>query len=218
MKRITALIAVLSLTMTVLMAQTVDLNDLDFKTLDNPGDTYTIFETTSEETITEESEEEGFVYAPNQKGDQFVRLNLALEVPVRPKQLSLGGTGTLSYGMFLSEDFSLSGKVSFAYSTTVGSNVFYFIPVTLCAQYQMMIRNLEIPLSIEIGGAIQSYIDRLYFGLVVKPEAGFFYRIAPDWSVGTYAGLYIMPQWYKDSANNYTGVISDIGLSVRYHF
>lgn len=220
MKRITALVAMFCLFITAITAQTLDLSDLDFEHLDEPGDSYTIFETeeTVETVTSETAENPDFIYKPNQQGDQFVRLNVALEIPFRPKQLKIGGTGTLSYGIFLTENFNLSAKASFAYTTTLGSNIFYFIPVTVCAQYQMLFRNFEIPVSFEIGGAIESYIDRLYFGLVLKPEAGLFYRVSPDWSIGIYGGLYVLPQWYSDSKYNYTGVISDIGLSVRYHF
>lgn len=220
MKRITALVAMFCLFITAITAQTLDLSDLDFEHLDEPGDSYTIFETeeTVETVTSETAENPDFIYKPNQQGDQFVRLNVALEIPFRPKQLKIGGTGTLSYGIFLTENFNLSAKASFAYTTTLGSNIFYFIPVTVCAQYQMLFRNFEIPVSFEIGGAIESYIDRLYFGLVLKPEAGLFYRVSPDWSIGIYGGLYVLPQWYSDKKHNYTGVIADIGLSVRYHF
>lgn len=222
MKRITASVAVFCLFITAITAQTLDLGDLDFEHLNEPGDTYTLFETTEEtETVTEVTTENGspdFVYKPNQQGDQFVRLNLALELPFRPAQLKAGGTGTLSYGMFLTENFNLSAKASFAYTTTLGSNIFYFIPITFCAQYQMLFKNFEVPVSFEIGCAIESYIDRLFFGLALKPEIGLFYRVSPDWSIGIYDGLYVLPQWYSDSKYNYTGIISDIGLSVRYHF
>lgn len=213
MKRILTLLIVLGIFCTFAAAQTLDLSNLNFDTTEEPDDAWTVAEGTASENAGPD-----FQYKPNQQGDQFVRLNLALEVPVKPKQLRLGGTGALSYGFFLSESFNLSAKISFAYTTTIGDNFYYFIPFTACAQYQFLVRNFEIPLSIEVGGALQSYIDRLYFGLVVKPEAGLFYRISPDWSVGAYAGLFILPQWYKDKTFNYTGLISDIGLSVRYHF
>lgn len=213
MKRIFSFLAVAMLLFTAVSAQTFnldELNDIDLGVSEESSVASDISEDKPAET--------DFVYKPNQKGDQFVRLNLALEAPVQPEQLKFGGTGTLSYGMFVTDSINLSGKMSFAYTTTIGGNIFYFIPFTICAQYQLLYGNFEVPLSIEIGGALQSYIDRLYFGFVAKPEAGLFYRISPDWSVGAYAGMYIMPQWYSDPEYNYTGYISDIGLGVRYHF
>lgn len=216
MKRITALLTLLGMFCTFAMAQTLDLGDLNFDIPDEPADEWVVF---SEESVSEDAEQgPDFIYKPNQQGDQFVRLNLALEAPVSPSQLRFGGTGTLSYGMFLTDNFNLSAKISFAYTTTIGSNIFYFIPFSLSAQYQFLVKNFEIPLSLDVGGAIESYIDRLYFGLVVKPEAGLFYRVSPDWSFGVYAGMFILPQWYSDKQYNKTGIISDIGLSVRYHF
>lgn len=221
MKRLTVSAAVFCLFLMAIAAQTPGIDDFDFETLDEPGDTFTFFETEETTVVSESDDETGnpdFVYKPNQQGDQFVRLNLALELPLAPKQLRFGGTGTLSYGMFLTENLNWSIKASFAYTTTIGGNVFYFIPLTFCAQYQLLFKNFEIPLSLDLGCALESYIDRLYFGLVLKPEAGFFYRISPDWSIGAYAGVFIMPQWYSDKQYNATGYISDIGLSVRYHF
>lgn len=218
MKRFLSLLAILSMLCSFATAQTYDFEGIDFDLpdyTDNQDDSWTI----AEGTISDSSDEAvDFQYKPNQPGDQFVRLNLALELPVKPAQLHLGGTGTLSYGIFLTDSFNLSAKLSFAYTTTIGDNFFYFIPFTLCAQYQILIKNFELPFSVEVGGAVQSYIDRLYFGLVAKPEVGLFYRVSPDWSIGGYAGAYIMPQWYSDDTFNYTGIIADIGLSVRYHF
>jgi hypothetical protein len=77
---------------------------------------------------------------------------------------------------------------------------------------------IEIPLYIGIGGAAQNYVDKSYFGLAIKPEVGFFYRFSSEWSFGALAGLYILPQWFRNSDYNYTGFITDISASVRYHF
>ena len=45
-----------------------------------------------------------------------------------------------------------------------------------------------------------------------------YYRTSTEWSFGFLAGLYILPQWYKDKEYNYTGFITDISLGVRLHF
>ena len=79
------------------------------------------------------------------------------------------------------------------------------------------IGKFEIPLFLGLGGAIERHNSNFYFGMIIKPEIGLFYRINPDWSIGATAGASIMPQWYKNPEYNYTGYILDAGVSVRYH-
>ena len=159
-----------------------------------------------------------YVFRASQKGDQYAKLNLSLNIPNKPEQLTFGGAGTLGYHVFLTDNFNLGGDVSFNYLKTIGNNVFYFIPFFLKAGYQFNTGKIEIPLYIGIGGAVQNYVDKSYFGLAIKPELGIYYRFSSEWSFGALAGLYILPQWFKNSDLNYTGFITDISASVRYHF
>ncbi len=163
--------------------------------------------------------EKEIVYEMNQSGDQYIALKLNLDIPYRPfKNLKLGGSGSLGYHHFLTNELTLGGNVSFAYTTTIGENVFYFVPIMFTTTYQFEIGKWEIPVLLEIGGAFQNYLDRMYFGLAIRPEVAGYYRFNPDWSFGIHTGLYVLPQWYKNTEYNYTGLIHDVGLSVRYHF
>ncbi|MGI5172953.1 hypothetical protein H0R92_05045 [Treponema sp. OMZ 840] len=159
------------------------------------------------------------VYKTNQAGDQFIILKLNLGIPYRPfKNLKLGGSGTLGYQRFITDGLILGGDISFAYSQTVGKNVFYFVPILFRAGWQFSTAKFEIPLSLGIGGAFENYMDRSYFGFALHPNAAFFFRYNRSWSFGAHTGLYILPQWYKNPKYNYTGIIHDMGLTVRYHF
>lgn len=159
-----------------------------------------------------------YVFRASQPGDQYAKINLSLNIPNRPEQLKMGGSGTLGYHFFITDNFNIGGDVGFNYLTTIGDNVFYFIPILFKAGYQFNIGKFEIPLYLGIGGSIQNYIDRTYFGLTIKPEVGVYYRTSSDLSFGVLAGVYVIPQWYKNRDYNYVGVITDISLSVRYHF
>ncbi len=167
----------------------------------------------------EEANEAPVVYEMNQSGDQFIALKLNLDIPYKPfGNLKTGGSGSLGYHRFITNDITLGGNVSFAYNQTLGSNVFYFVPIMFTTTYQFEIGSWEIPISLEVGGAFENYLDRMYFGLAIRPEIAGYYRFNTDWSFGMHTGLYILPQWYENSEYNYTGIIHDIGLSVRYHF
>ncbi len=166
-----------------------------------------------------ESEENIVVYEQNQQGDQYVALKLNLGIPYRPfGNLFIGGSGSLGYHHFILDDLTIGGNVSFAYNQTIGDNVFYFVPIMFTTSYHFNFRQWEFPVSLEIGASFQNYLDRMYFGLAIRPEIAGYYRFNQDWSFGGHTGLFILPQWYKDSTYNYTGLIHDIGISVRYHF
>lgn len=163
-------------------------------------------------------EDEEFIYKMNQKGDQFIKIGLMVDIPLRPTttQLKVGGSGTLGYMRFLNSNLAVGGDASFAYMTTIGKNVFTCIPLMAKVMYQFTVGKFEIPLTLGIGGAFQNYLGDTYFGLIIKPEAGAFFRYSPNWSFGANVGWNLMPQWTKDSS--YFGVIMDAGISARYHF
>ncbi|MBR6566909.1 MAG: hypothetical protein IKK79_08905 [Spirochaetaceae bacterium] len=163
-------------------------------------------------------EDEEFIYKMNQKGDQFIKIGLMVDIPLRPSvgQLKIGGSGTLGYMFFLNSNLAIGGDASFAYMTTLGDNIFTCIPLMAKVMYQFTLGKFEFPITLGIGGAFENYIGDMYFGLIIKPELGVFYRHSPDWSFGANVGWNLLPQWTKDSS--YFGVIMDAGITARYHF
>ena len=161
---------------------------------------------------------DNFVYKVNQKGDQLIKINLILNFPVLPKNLKIGGSGSLGYSYYFSDAFSVGGDASFSYSKTTGNNIFLFVPLTLKAGWQFSAGKFEFPLALSVGVAAQNYLDRSYWGLIVRPELGAYYRYSQDWSFGVQTGVSVLPQWYSNSEYNKTGCIISAELSARYHF
>ena len=180
----------------------------------------------TEETVTEPNteqittEEEDFIYKMNQKGDHLIKISLMVNLPFKPtmSQLHVGGAGSLGYMRFINSNIALGGDVSFSYATTVGNNIFTFVPIIFKAMYQFTLQKFEFPILLGIGGSFENYNDFTYFGLIIKPEVGVYYRYSPAWSFGATTGLNIMPQWSQQSETNYTGFIMDFALTARYHF
>ena len=159
-----------------------------------------------------------YVFRASQAGDQYAKVTLSLNIPNKPEQLKTGGAGTLGYHYFITDNFNIGGDIGFNYLTTVGKNVYYSIPFLLKVGYQFNSGSFEVPVYLGLGGTIQNYLDKSYFGLTIKPEVGVYYRVSSDWSFGVLGGVYIMPQTFKDKKYNYVGVITDISVGVRYHF
>ncbi len=165
----------------------------------------------------DEYQQNDYVFRLNQAGDTFLGMQLSVQIPFI-KNMKVGGAGGIMVSRFLTNYFALGGEVNFSYQTTIGSNTYYFIPLMIKGTFVIPVGKFEFPLSVAAGFVFQSYINRNYFGLIVKPEAGAFYRFSPGWSVGLIAGANILPQWYVNSSNNRTGVILSTSACVRFHF
>ena len=223
MKRLSILLFLVLLGTGMCFAQEAEAAIPDTENSAIPEEEITVPEDVSQDTSQDESqdsyiEDEEFIYKMNQKGDQFIKVGLMVNIPLHPAatQLKVGGAGTLGYMRFLNSNLALGGDASFSYMTTVGKNVFTCIPLMAKVMYQFTAHKFEFPVTLGIGGAFQNYIGESYFGLIIKPEVGAFFRYSPDWSFGVNVGWNMMPQWTKDSS--YFGVIMDIGATVRYHF
>ena len=220
MKRLSILLFLVLLGAGMCFAQEAEAAIPDTENSTIPEEEITVPEDSNPEDSDGDSyiEDEEFIYKMNQKGDQFIKIGLMVNIPLHPavNKLKVGGDGTLGYMRFLSSNLAVGGDASFSYMTTIGRNVFTCIPLMAKVMYQFTVNKLEFPITLGIGGAFQNYIGESYFGLIIKPEVGVFYRYSPDWSFGANVGWSMMPQWTKDSS--YFGVIMDAGVTVRYHF
>ena len=164
-----------------------------------------------------------YVFKINQAGDYFLKLNIAAGVPIFPNQLKFGMDLNFGAYYFFTSWFGLGGNISFNYNPTIGQKVFYYIPIMAEIFFQLEIWHFEVPIFFGIGGAFEHHSSNFYFGLVMKPEIGLFYRINPEWSVGASFATSIIPQWYthtnSQGEHNYNsiGYILNPGISARYH-
>lgn len=167
-------------------------------------------------------------YKLNEPGDQFINIGLMVTFPLnfggtfplyRSGQLSTGGAGVIGYHRFITSMFAVGLDVSFGYNPTIGENMFTYVPFVLCFTFQPTFKRFEFPMTMGIGAAVETYLNKTYFpGLVLKPEAGVYYRATPSWSFGIKGNFMYLPQWYNDSQYNDHGNFSSFVISARYHF
>lgn len=178
----------------------------------------------------DEDDRYDITYNLNQRGDQFINIGLMVTMPMnfggdfplyRDGNLNMGGMGMLGYHRFLTGWFALGADVCFGYNPTIGKNIFTYVPFMLNMTVQPWFRHFEVPLTLGVGAAMESYLDNTYFpGLVLKATGGVFYRVTPSWSFGISYDFMYMPQWYKgdDAKHNDYGLFSSFQLGARYHF
>jgi hypothetical protein len=139
-------------------------------------------------------------------------------IPDRCKLNPVGGTGFLTYSIFLNSHVFLGGELGGMFNATLAGNTMFIIPIGFKAGYQFIVKRFEFPLGLTVGFAPQRYLEKGYFGFFLKPIAGGFFRFNPDWSFGINTSWWWVPQWPKDSDKQINGNFIDINLSARYHF
>lgn len=160
------------------------------------------------------------------RGDQTFVIALGPLVPlfyynsegIQKTNVNVGGTGYLNYNYFFTPHFSVGGEVGGSFSSTVGANMLYLVPFGIRLGYQFIYNRFEFPLALTIGAANQGYLDKGYFGLILKPSAAVYWRFNPDWSFGLNADWWWLPQWFSDSSQTMYGNFLGITIAARYHF
>ena len=164
------------------------------------------------------------VSEPYSRGDTTFTLTLGVLLPAyfsgienNYHGLSLGGTGTLAFNYFLTSHFFMGGELSGTFSSSRRGNMLYMVPFGVKAGYQFLLGRFEFPVSLFIGAASQSYIEKNYLGIMLKPGASVFWRFNADWSFGLNAAWWFVPQWPKNGYN-VNGNFIELTLSARYIF
>ena len=158
------------------------------------------------------------------QGDRTFHITMGLLFPLyfsginnNNHGISMGGTGTLTFNYFLGPHFFVGGEITGSFNGTRGGNMLYLIPMGVRAGYQFLYRRFEIPVSIMLGVAPQRYINRGYFGPVLKAGVAVYWRYNMDWSFGLNTNLWIIPQW-PSNGHNVVGTFQELTLSARFHF
>lgn len=174
-----------------------------------------------------EQPESVFEYEAIRKGDKHILVNLGVSLPLfnigsdrvnSKTNLNTGGAGTIGFNQFLNSSVSLGGELTFAFNSTLGGNLYFFLPILFNVGFEPVLDRFHFPLTIGLGGAFQTYNSITYFGPMVKPRAGMYFQYSPDWSFGGNVEWSTIFQWYKAKENNRIGNILNINAGFRYHF
>ncbi|MDR0563265.1 MAG: hypothetical protein LBG73_11345 [Spirochaetaceae bacterium] len=172
------------------------------------------------------------------RGDQMLSVSVVAAFPtvfagssgVIDHNLFVVGMGiSLGYSYFLTPGFFVGGEIGGIATTSIAKNWLYIAPFGVKAGYQFtfhhtrlpgILRNFEFPVSLMVGGALQSYLnnDQNYLGFFLKPGVGAFFRFHQSWSVGINAEWWWVPQWTDDTSKDIHGHFFECTLTARYHF
>ena len=167
----------------------------------------------------------GIISSPYTLGDRNFIISLGVifptyfggEIENNNHGIRLGGTGSLAFNYFLNPHFFVGGELAGSFSATRGGNMLYMVPFGVRAGYQFMLYRFEFPVSVMVGGVANRYLERGYFGLIVKPNVSVYWRFSPEWSFGLNSAWWFVPQWPSNRHDVY-GNFMELTLSARYHF
>jgi hypothetical protein len=134
---------------------------------------------------------------------------------VKEGNIGVGGGGSLMYTYFLTSHLFIGGELGGMFAFTKGENALFIVPMGIRLGYQYILGRFEFPLSLLAGFAPQTYLQKNFFGLFIKPAASAFWRFNPDWSFGLNAAWWWVPQWADRTVY---GNFLELSLTARYHF
>lgn len=164
--------------------------------------------------------DDGYVYEQNGAGDQFIKINLGLIIPLNfEDQLHNGGMIELGYYRFLNGWFAVGGEINASYNVSIGDKIFVMLPFTLGVAFQPVVDKFEFPMLINIGMGYETFGNIDYFpSLAVKLCGGAYYRINEICSVGLNMNYLLVPQFFDDSSKDFAGNFLSFTIGARYHF
>jgi hypothetical protein len=158
------------------------------------------------------------------RGDKIFGISLGPILPtvfidkqegVKDANIGVGGGGSLAYIYFLNSHLFVGGELGGMFAFTKAENALFIVPMGARFGYQFIAGRFEFPLSLMVGFAPQTYLEKNYFGFFVKPSASAFWRFNPDWSFGLNAAWWWVPQWADRTVH---GNFLELSVSARYHF
>src|SRR6056297_4195619 len=135
-------------------------------------------------------------------------------------QLTLGGSGSLSWGSYLTPRFALGVELAGSFSFTPNGYVHSLIPITMFGEYLFKSGSFEFPLSLKGGFVINRVQDQLYMGPIAVPGISSYYNLNAEWGLGMSLDYWWVPEIYfgDKSENSSFGNHLELSFSARYHF
>ncbi|MFA5468438.1 MAG: hypothetical protein WC224_05200 [Sphaerochaetaceae bacterium] len=117
-------------------------------------------------------------------------------------RLKVGGYGSIRYQGFLNNYLALGGELGYIFAND-RSDLFTSVPFQAKLTYIPLQGTFEIPISVGLGFAYNSYGQASYFSMLATAEIGFSWFFKEDWGLTIGGGLQLIPELYvKDAPNN----------------
>lgn len=167
-------------------------------------------------------------YVAFEQGDGILSLTLGAKLPLAihdpnagafeaSTNMDPGFAFALSYVHFLNDYWAFGGDLAGAFIGTLADRRLFMAPLALRLVRAFSLDPFIIAPTAGFGMAITSLGEDKNISMLFKLGSSFYWRASSDISYGLNILFDIVPQLYKDSAQNRTGFFMDATLSVAYH-
>ncbi|MDC7224506.1 MAG: hypothetical protein PQJ60_12250 [Spirochaetales bacterium] len=183
-------------------------------------------------------QDEEYILSYHSKGDQTFSIEAGLFIPISSidptpngdgdsgdvfnslsGQMSLGGSGFLSYMGYLNGNLRVGGEFGGMFASSLNDNNFYMVPIMAKAAYDINISTFfTIPLYLSAGITLNSYDDYFSVDPIVKPGVGFNWNYNSEWTFIVKYDLWVIPEFTSEDNQSRIGLFSDLRFGVEYHF
>lgn len=135
----------------------------------------------------------------------------------------VGGLGSIRYQGFVNSYLALGGELGYQFTYDDGEDLFTSVPFQAKLTYIPLQGTFEIPLSVGIGFAYNSYSGYekpSFLSFLTTIEAGFSWYFKQNWGLTLSAGLDLIPEIYLAKHPHHDqstlGAFMPITLSITY--
>lgn len=162
-------------------------------------------------------------------GDQVLSISLGPFIPLfflapngdtAPTQLTLGGTGSISWMAYVSGAVRIGAEIGGMFAFSPNMNVLLALPILARAQYVLTFYPFEVPLSLGLGMNIVKYQDLATIDLLIKPGISGLWIYDSKWSFGLNLAWWWDMQFAAapNQDQSRVGNFLEVSFSALYHY
>jgi hypothetical protein len=162
-------------------------------------------------------------------GDQVLSISLGPFIPLfflapngdtAPTQLTLGGTGSISWMAYVSGAVRVGAEIGGMFAFSPNMNVLLALPILARAQYVLTFYPFEVPLSLGLGMNIVKYQDLATIDLLIKPGISGLWIYDSKWSFGLNLAWWWDMQFAAapNQDQSRVGNFLEVSFSALYHY
>lgn len=161
-------------------------------------------------------------------GQQTLSLSAGLFIPLffqsldgdySKTNLSLGGAGSLQWGLHLNNNWMVGVEVGGMFSKSLQENTLYQVPITVKGSYIVHFFPFEFPIFVGTGMDIVKYTDQVHLNWIIKPGFSSIWKYNANWGFGlNVVYWWVLQRWKYDPDLGRMGNFLEVTATAQYNF
>jgi hypothetical protein len=161
-------------------------------------------------------------------GQQTMGLSAGLFIPLffqsfegayAGTNLSLGGAGSLQWGIHLDNHWLVGLELAGMFATSIQENTLYMLPITVKGAYILQLYPFEFPIFVGTGIDIIKYQEQAQLNWIIKPGFSSIWKYNLSWGFGlNVVYWWVLQTWSPDPALGRMGNFLEVTLTAQYTF